>query len=205
MFFQCCGLGFPNLTFMQWLDLVQWPAMAVTLLASWFVASTNEGRRGVGFWLFLASNVLWIVWASQAHAWALIALQIGLAIMNIRGAKKAAPPDQRRSSLSAVQRPLSVYEPGSATFLHAALLLSDKTGSRLATGCLAPITESSVPCRPEDPSHAPGRRPLRRKAASPRSTVPSTQHTRPPQTRPRLDSATCNAARMNGTGRQNLP
>lgn len=73
---------------MQWLDLVQWPAMAITLLASWFIASTDENRRGLGFWLFLISNLLWVIWAFHAHAWALIALQIGLALMNIRGARK---------------------------------------------------------------------------------------------------------------------
>ena len=38
------------------LDLLQWPAMVVTVLASWLVASTHEARRNVGFWLFLAST-----------------------------------------------------------------------------------------------------------------------------------------------------
>ena len=70
------------------LDAVQWPAMAVTLVAAWLVASTRKGRREVGFWWFIASNVLWIVWGWQAHAWALIALQVGLFAMNVRGAKK---------------------------------------------------------------------------------------------------------------------
>ncbi len=62
--------------------------MAVTLAASWFIASASSDRRRAGFWLFLASNLLWVVWGVSAQAWALIALQIGLAIMNIRGAKK---------------------------------------------------------------------------------------------------------------------
>lgn len=62
--------------------------MAVTLLASWLVASKNEGRRHVGFWVFMLSNVLWIVWGVHAGAYALIALQIGLAAMNIRGVSK---------------------------------------------------------------------------------------------------------------------
>ena len=70
------------------LDAVQWPAMAVTLVAAWLVASTRKGRREQGFWWFIASNVLWIVWAWHAHAWALIALQVGLFAMNVRGAVK---------------------------------------------------------------------------------------------------------------------
>lgn len=70
------------------LDLVQWPAMAVTVIASWFVASGRSGRRRVGFWVFLLSNVLWVVWGAHAHAYALIVLQLCLALMNIRGEKR---------------------------------------------------------------------------------------------------------------------
>jgi hypothetical protein len=74
---------------MDKLDLLQWPAMAITLAAAWFVASTEKGRRNAGFWLFLASNVLWTVWGFASHAYALILLQFGLAAMNIRGARKS--------------------------------------------------------------------------------------------------------------------
>ena len=70
------------------LDAVQWPAMAVTLFAAWLVASRHKARREHGFWWFIASNVLWIVWAWHVHAWALIALQLGLFAMNVRGALK---------------------------------------------------------------------------------------------------------------------
>lgn len=70
------------------LGLLQWPAMAVTILASWLIASKNEGRRNAGFWIFLASNALWAVWGWHTQAWALIALQFSLAAMNIRGAMK---------------------------------------------------------------------------------------------------------------------
>ena len=73
---------------MDWMDLLQWPAMVVTLLASWLVASQRPLRRSVGFWIFLASNGLWVAWGWYAGAYALIALQIGLAAMNIRGALK---------------------------------------------------------------------------------------------------------------------
>jgi hypothetical protein len=74
---------------MQVLDLIQWPAMVVTVAASWYVASTAKARRNFGFWLFIASNVLWVVWGVHAHAYALIALQVCLAIMNVRGARKS--------------------------------------------------------------------------------------------------------------------
>jgi hypothetical protein len=70
------------------LDLIQWPAMVVTVLAAWLVGSRSKRRRGVGFWVFLASNVLWIVWGVPAHAYALIVLQVALAAMNMRGASR---------------------------------------------------------------------------------------------------------------------
>jgi len=70
------------------LNELQWIAMIVTVLASWLVASLSKRRRNYGFWLFLLSNVLWVVWGAQARAYGLIVLQIALAAMNIRGAKK---------------------------------------------------------------------------------------------------------------------
>lgn len=70
------------------LDWVQWPAMAVTILAAWLVGSASEHRRKWGFWVFLGSNVLWIAWGLYASAYALIMLQIGLALMNGRGMLK---------------------------------------------------------------------------------------------------------------------
>ena len=73
---------------MEWIDHVQWPAMVVTLIAAYLVASLKKGRRQWGFWLFLLSNVLWIAWGWYASAYALIALQVGLAILNSRGVAK---------------------------------------------------------------------------------------------------------------------
>jgi hypothetical protein len=71
-----------------WLDAAQWPAMAVTLLAAWLVASRDKHRREAGFWIFIASNAMWVVWAWHTKAWALIALQAGLFAINVRGAVK---------------------------------------------------------------------------------------------------------------------
>jgi hypothetical protein len=73
---------------MDWLDAIQWPAMVVTVVAAWFVASQRKLKRNWGFWLFLFSNVLWIVWGLHDGAYALILLQLCLAFLNIRGALK---------------------------------------------------------------------------------------------------------------------
>ena len=67
---------------------IQWPAMLVTIAASWLIASKNDKKRKWGFWAFLLSNVLWIIWGVVDRAYALIALQISLAALNIRGASK---------------------------------------------------------------------------------------------------------------------
>lgn len=72
-------------------DLLQWPAMAASLAAAWLVASRSAGRRLAGCWVFLASNVLWVAWGLHDDAWALIALQLGLAVMNVRGVRKNDP------------------------------------------------------------------------------------------------------------------
>jgi len=70
------------------LDAIQWPAMAVTLFAAWLVASQKKSRREAGFWWFILSNCLWVTWGWHTQAWALIALQVGLFALNLRGAKK---------------------------------------------------------------------------------------------------------------------
>ncbi|WP_371436601.1 hypothetical protein [Polaromonas sp.] len=70
---------------MDTLDLMQWPAFAASLGAAYLVGSTDKGRRKVGFWVFLASNALWIAWGLPQGAWALLALQVCLAVLNIRG------------------------------------------------------------------------------------------------------------------------
>jgi hypothetical protein len=72
----------------NWIDLLQWPAMVASVGAAWLVASTQARRRNIGFWVFLASNVLWVVWGWSTKAYALILLQVILALMNIRGLKK---------------------------------------------------------------------------------------------------------------------
>ena len=73
---------------MDWdtlIDFVQWPAMAVTLCAAFLVGARHARKRIFGFWTFILSNVLWIIWGVHDEAWALIGLQAGLCAMNIRG------------------------------------------------------------------------------------------------------------------------
>jgi len=67
---------------------LQWIAMGVTIGASWLVAASSENRRNAGFWVFLVSNALWIVWGWHDAAYALVTLQLALAAMNIRGVMK---------------------------------------------------------------------------------------------------------------------
>ena len=73
------------------LHQLQWPAMLVTVVAAWLTASQAKRKREYGFWLFLVSNVLWVVWGWHDGAYALIALQIALAFLNIRGVYKNEP------------------------------------------------------------------------------------------------------------------
>jgi hypothetical protein len=62
--------------------------MAATLFAAWLVASQRKARRNWGFWIYLVSNALWVAWGWHAQAWALVTLQFGLVVLNIRGVKK---------------------------------------------------------------------------------------------------------------------
>jgi hypothetical protein len=71
--------------------------MVVTVVAAWLVASQSKRKRAVGFWVFLASNVLWIIWGWHDGAYALIALQVCLAGLNIRGVFKNDPPESENT------------------------------------------------------------------------------------------------------------
>lgn len=79
----------------DWIDLLQWPAMAVTLVAAFLVGARHARKRILGFWAFILSNVLWIAWGVNDRAWALIGLQAGLFAMNLRGIfKNEKQPDR---------------------------------------------------------------------------------------------------------------
>lgn len=70
------------------LNSLQWPAMATTLMSAWLVASQTKQKRGLGFWSFMISNVLWVIWGWHDGAYALIVMQVWLLFLNIRGALK---------------------------------------------------------------------------------------------------------------------
>ncbi len=76
---------------MDYLQHLQWPAMVVTVIAAWLIGSQSKNKRKIGFWCFLFSNLLWVIWGWHAAAYALIVLQIALAFLNIRGASKNDP------------------------------------------------------------------------------------------------------------------
>jgi hypothetical protein len=73
------------------LGALQWPAMITTLIAAWLVASQAKRARSWGFWSFIVSNLLWILWGWHDRAFALITLQLGLFALNVRGARKNEP------------------------------------------------------------------------------------------------------------------
>jgi hypothetical protein len=93
---QCTGTNRSAHT-MDIINLLQWPAMLVTVIAAWLVASLSKRKRETGFWCFLLSNVLWILWGYHDHAYALIALQFALAALNLRGARKNDPAAGNRN------------------------------------------------------------------------------------------------------------
>lgn len=82
---------------MDYLHQLQWPAMIVTVVAAWLIASQSKRKRKIGFWCFLLSNVLWVIWGWHDQAYALVVLQIALAILNTRGAYKNEPDSTANS------------------------------------------------------------------------------------------------------------
>ena len=75
----------------EWLSALQWPAMVITLVAAWLVASRQPRKRAIGFWCYIASNLLWAAWGWHEEAYAMIALQAGLFALNVRGVEKNEP------------------------------------------------------------------------------------------------------------------
>jgi hypothetical protein len=85
------------------MDQVQWPAMALTVVAAWFVTAQSKRRRRAGFWFFLGSNVLWTIWGIHASAYALVVLQIALGAINIWGAHKTSSETEK--NLPSISQP----------------------------------------------------------------------------------------------------
>ncbi|MDQ1811769.1 hypothetical protein RBA41_00475 [Massilia sp. CCM 9210] len=68
--------------------LLEWPAMAISLAAAWWMGSKKPGKRIVAFSMLIVGNLMWIAWGWGEAAWALIALNVGLLALNVRGIRK---------------------------------------------------------------------------------------------------------------------
>jgi len=81
---------------MDYLHQLQWPAMIVTVVAAWLIASQAKRRRKIGFWCFLLSNGLW-----QSGGGMTVLMQSlssrSPSILNIRGAYKNEPESSVKS------------------------------------------------------------------------------------------------------------
>ena len=84
------------------MNLVQWPAMTLTVIAAWLVTSQTKGKRRIGFWCFILSNVLWTLWGLHDGAYAIVVLQLALGVINIWGAYKTSEAS-KNSPLSTSQ------------------------------------------------------------------------------------------------------
>lgn len=73
------------------MNFIQWPAMLGTVIAAWLIGAQSRHRRKLGIWCFMLSNALWIAWGRHDQAYALIALKLAQAALNIRGAHKNEP------------------------------------------------------------------------------------------------------------------
>jgi len=73
---------------MDFLALLEWPAMAISLAAAWWMGSRKPGKRIAAFCMLIVGNLMWIGWGWGEDARALIALNLGLLAMNVRGILK---------------------------------------------------------------------------------------------------------------------
>jgi hypothetical protein len=73
---------------MEWLEYLEWPAMAISLAAAWWMASRSPRKRIVAFVLLIVGNIMWIAWGWNDEAFALVALNVGLMALNVRGVIK---------------------------------------------------------------------------------------------------------------------
>ena len=70
------------------LALLEWPAMAISLVAAYLLGSIHTTKRIVAFVMLIIGNLMWIGWGWGDGAKALIALNVGLMVLNIRAIMK---------------------------------------------------------------------------------------------------------------------
>lgn len=73
---------------MDYMSLLQWPAMVINVLSVWLLTFPSKRTRHAGFLLSLFSNTLWVAWGWHIQAFAVLGLQVALAALNIRGVTK---------------------------------------------------------------------------------------------------------------------
>ena len=69
----------------EFFSYLEWPAMAISLAAAWWMGSKKPEKRILAFCMLIAGNLMWIAWGWGETAWALIALNVGLLALNVRG------------------------------------------------------------------------------------------------------------------------
>lgn len=72
------------------LDLLQWPALLLSIVGAWCVGGRTARLRLIGFWLFLASNLAWAGWGYGAAAWAVVITQLVFIVTSIHGIRSNA-------------------------------------------------------------------------------------------------------------------
>jgi len=65
--------------------LLEWPAMAFSLASAYWMGSKDAHKRIIAFCMLIVGNLMWIAWGWGEDARALIALNVGLLALNIRG------------------------------------------------------------------------------------------------------------------------
>jgi hypothetical protein len=93
---------------MDIVDLLQWPAMVITVIAAWLVGSASRASAPSASGASSRATCLWVVWGLHDHAYALVALQFFLAAINARGSTRTSEarrprrtPAGRRGSCAA--------------------------------------------------------------------------------------------------------
>lgn len=69
----------------DFLALLEWPAMAISLVAAYLLGSIHPKKRILAFVMLIIGNLMWIGWGWGNDAKALIALNAGLMALNVRG------------------------------------------------------------------------------------------------------------------------
>ena len=69
----------------EFFALLEWPAMAISLASAWWMGSKNATKRIIAFCMLIVGNLMWIGWGWGEDARALIALNVGLLALNVRG------------------------------------------------------------------------------------------------------------------------